>query len=147
MYLYPIIKIINEVNLIRSSDNWTSNWTAVCDKILEIGKTEGNPEVKRILDVHYPEGKNITTERRLIFIHSKHTELKSIYALIVAYLLMLDATTKATIELVAIPLQVCMKSFTYTHITHTHTYTCTHTHTHTHITHTYTHNTHTYTHT
>ena len=120
MYLYHII---NEVHLIRQapSDNWTSNLSAVSDKILEIGKTEGNAEVNRILDVHYPEGKNITTESRIIFIHCKHTELKSIFALIVAYLLMPDATTKATVELVAIlPLQVCMKSFTYTHITHTH---------------------------
>ncbi|KAL5463975.1 hypothetical protein EMCRGX_G032928 [Ephydatia muelleri] len=51
-------QIINEVHLIRQapSDNWTSNGSAVCDKILEIGKTEGNAEVKRILDVHYPEG-------------------------------------------------------------------------------------------
>ena len=65
MSLYPIIKIINEVHLIRQapSDNWTSNWSAVCDKILEIRKTEGNAEVKRILDVHYPESKNITIER------------------------------------------------------------------------------------
>ena len=94
----------------------------MCDKILEIGKTEGNAEVNRILDVHYPEGKNITTERRLIFIHCKHTELKSIFALIVVYLLMPDTTTKATVELVAIPLQVCMKSFTYTHNTHTYTH-------------------------
>ena len=49
-------------------------------------------------------------KRKIIFIHCTPTELKSIFALIVAYLLMPDATIKATVELVAIPLQVCMKS-------------------------------------